>query len=56
MPQIFFPKMWRSGAKLEWRSAEVALMRWCENFSQKNSAVVWWHKDLKGGACGGGAN
>ena len=28
MARIFVPKMWRSGAKIEWRGAAVALMRW----------------------------
>ena len=56
MAQIFPPKMWRGGAKIKWRGAAVALMRWRENFSRKNGAVVRWRKDLKGGARRGGAN
>ena len=56
MARIFVPKMWRGGAKIEWRGAAGALMPWRGNFSRKNSAVVRWRKDLKGGARRGGAN
>ena len=37
-------------------SGAVPLMRWRENFSRKNGAVVQWRKDLKGGTRRGGAN
>ena len=52
----FLPKMWRSGAKIEWCGAAVALMRSDENFSRKNGEVVRWRKDLKGGARRSAAN
>ena len=52
----FFPKMWRGGAKIMWRGAAVALMRWRENFSWNNGAVVRWRKGFKSGARRGGAN
>ena len=45
MARILVPKMWRDGAKIEWRSAAVELMRWRENFSRKNGAVVRCRKD-----------
>ena len=56
MARIFYPKMYRGGAKIKWRGAAVSLMRWRENFSPKNGAVVRCRKDLKGGARRGGAN
>ena len=56
MARIFIPKMSHGGAKIKWRSAAVALMRWRETFSRKNGAGVRWRKDLKGGARRGRAN
>ena len=53
---MFSPNVWRGGAKIKWCGAAVALMRWRENFSQKNAAVVRWRKDLKAGGRRGGAN
>ena len=52
MARIFVPKMCCGGAKIEWHSAAVALMRWRENLAEKRrgGAVVRWRKDLKGGA------
>ena len=49
MARIVFPKMWRGGAKIKWRGAAVALMRWRENLSWNNGAAVWGRKDLKSG-------
>ena len=50
---IIFPKMWRSGAKIKWRGAVVALMRWREHLDGKNGSVVKWSKDGKRGErCG----
>ena len=51
-----FPKMWRGGAKIKWRGVAVALMRWSENFSWNNGAVVRWRKDFKSGERRGVAN
>ena len=35
MARIFVPKMCCGGAKIEWHSAAVALMRWRENLAEK---------------------
>ena len=45
-----------SGAVAQKLSGAVPLLRWRENFSQKNAAVVRWRKDLKAGGRRGGAN
>ena len=37
-------------------SGAVPLMRWCENVSGNNGAVVQWRKDLKSGTRRDGAN
>ena len=53
---FLYSKMWRGGAKIKWRCAAMALIRWRENVSWNNGAVVRWRKDLKSGARRGGAN
>ena len=50
MARIFLPKMWRGGAKIEWRGAAVVLMRWRVRANILAEKTERWCNNVKSGA------
>ena len=48
MAQIFSHRMWQGSAKIKWRGAVVALMRWRENLAEKLRAPRTGRRQVNG--------